>query len=98
MASRHGYVRAPLDAAHLHANTTQRNKPSRETLAAVACTTRVLRLAAILLGLRQALWLGLRVADGFGEHLTQLSLRLRRLARCFLSLGHEQYVGCRRGN
>src|SRR6267143_1611178 len=22
MASRHGYVRAPLDAAHLHANTT----------------------------------------------------------------------------
>jgi hypothetical protein len=37
MASRHGYVRAPLDAAHLHANTTQRHEPSRETLAAFAC-------------------------------------------------------------
>jgi hypothetical protein len=47
MASRHGYVRAPLGAADLHANTTQRHEPSRETLAAFACTTRVLRLAAM---------------------------------------------------
>jgi hypothetical protein len=31
-----GYVRAPLDAAHLHAKATQRQKPSRETLAAFA--------------------------------------------------------------
>ena len=31
-------LRAPLDAAHLHANTTQRHKPSRETLAAFART------------------------------------------------------------
>ena len=39
MASRQGYVRAPLDAAHLYANTTQRHEPSRETSAAFACTT-----------------------------------------------------------
>jgi hypothetical protein len=39
MASRQGYVRAPLDAAHLYANTTQRHEPSRETLAAFAYTT-----------------------------------------------------------
>jgi hypothetical protein len=31
-----GYVRAPLGAANLHANATQRHEPSRETLAAFA--------------------------------------------------------------
>jgi hypothetical protein len=46
-------------------------------------------LAAISFDLRQALWLGLRVADGLGEHLAQLSLRLRRFSRKgFLPLGH----------
>ena len=96
MASRHGHVRAPLDAAHLHANTTA--QAVEGNLGGLCVCNSGIEVAAILLGLRQALWLGLRVADGFGEHLTQLSLRLRRLARCFLSLGHEQYVGCRRGN
>jgi hypothetical protein len=38
--SRQGYVRAPLDAVSRRANTTQRHKPSRETLAAFACATR----------------------------------------------------------
>src|SRR6266851_4016109 len=51
-------------------------------------------LAAISFDLRQALWLGLRVADRLGEHLAQLSLRLRRFSRKgFLPLGHRQYVG-----
>jgi hypothetical protein len=56
-------------------------------------------LAAISLGLRHALWLGLRVADGLGEHLAQLSLRLRRLARegFLLPLGHERHVGMLEG-
>ena len=55
-------------------------------------------LAAISFDLRQALWLGLRVADGLGEHLAQLSLRLWRLAReGFLPLGHGQYVGMPEG-
>ena len=35
----------PLDAAHLHANTTQRHKPSRETLAAFACTARAIEVS-----------------------------------------------------
>jgi hypothetical protein len=51
-------------------------------------------LAAISLGLRRALWLGLRVADGLGQHLAKLSLGFRRLAlKGFLPLGHRQYVG-----
>ncbi len=51
-------------------------------------------LASILARLRRALGLGLRVADGFGEHLAQLSLCLRRLARVgFLPLGHDQHMG-----
>ena len=56
-------------------------------------------LAAISLGLRHALWLGLRVADGLGQHLAQLSLRLRRLARegFLLPLGHERHVGMLEG-
>jgi hypothetical protein len=50
--------------------------------------------AAISLGLRRALRLKLRIADGFGQHLAKLSLRLRRLSRKgFLPLGHGQYVG-----
>ena len=51
-------------------------------------------LAAILLGLRKALWLGLRIADGLGQYFAKLRLRLRRLARVgFLPLGHGQHVG-----
>ncbi len=51
-------------------------------------------VAAISFDLRQALWPGLRVADRLGEHLAQLSLRLRRFPRKgFLPLGHRQYVG-----
>jgi hypothetical protein len=38
-------------------------------------------LAAISFGLRRALRLGLRVADGLGEYLAKLSRRLRLLAR-----------------
>jgi hypothetical protein len=45
-------------------------------------------LAAIFVGLRRALPLGLCVADSFGEHLAQLSLGLRRLAGGLLPLGH----------
>jgi hypothetical protein len=47
-------------------------------------------LAAISFGLRQALRLGLRIADSLGQHLAQLSLGLRRFSReGFLPLGHE---------
>ena len=35
-----GYVRALLDAAYLYANAKQRHRPSRETLAAFACSWR----------------------------------------------------------
>ena len=56
-----------------------------------------------LFGLRQALRpvvrAGLGIADGLGQHLTQLSLRLRRLPRDrSLPLSHEVYVGCPRQN
>ena len=44
------------------------------------------RLVTIFLGPRPNLWFGLRVADGLGQHLAQLSLRRR--TRCFLPLGH----------
>jgi hypothetical protein len=54
-------------------------------------------LAAISLGLRRTLRFGLRVADSLGQHLAQLSIRLRRLALGFLPLGHGQYVGTPQG-
>ena len=51
-------------------------------------------LAAISFGLR----LGLRVADGFGQHLAQLGLGLSRFTReGFLPLGHTHYVGMPEG-
>ena len=55
-----------------------------------------------LFGLRQALRTvvrpGLSIADGLGEHLTQLSLRLRRLPRDrYLPVSHEVYVGMPEG-
>jgi hypothetical protein len=53
------------------------------------------RLVALFLGLRPARLLGLRVADGLGQHLAQLSFGLGRLARCSLPLGHGQHVGTR---
>ncbi|MGP8123547.1 MAG: hypothetical protein ACLP8B_23865, partial [Xanthobacteraceae bacterium] len=50
--------------------------------------------AAISLDLRRALRLGLRVADGFGQHLAQLCLGLRGLSRGgFSPLCHETYMG-----
>ena len=53
---------------------------------------------AIFFSLRRVLRLGLRIADSFGQHLAQLSLRLRSLAReGFLPLGHEHYVGMPEG-
>ena len=60
-------------------------------------------LAAIFFGLRQALRrvvrAGLRVADGLGQHLAQLSLRLCRLPRVarFLPVSHKRYVGMPEG-
>ena len=52
-----------------------------------------------LRALRPVLRAGLRVADGLGQHLAQLSLRLRRLPRKarFLPLGHGDYVGMPEG-
>lgn len=55
------------------------------------------RLVTIFLRLRPTLRFGLRVADGLGQHLAQLSLGLLRFARRSLPLGHGQYVGCRKG-
>ena len=49
--------------------------------------------AAPPLGLLKALILSLRIADGFSEHLAQLSLGLCRFPLGWLPLGHEQYVG-----
>jgi hypothetical protein len=50
------------------------------------------------LGFGRALLLGLCIADGLGEHLAQLSFRLRRFAReGFLPLGLGQYVGMPEG-
>ena len=52
--------------------------------------------AAIPLGPLQALRLGLRIADGFSQHLTQLSLSLRWFSReGFLPLRHKHYVEMR---
>ena len=52
-----------------------------------------------LRALRPVLRAGLRVADGLGQHLAQLSLRLRRLPRKarLLPLGHGHYVGMPEG-
>lgn len=49
------------------------------------------------LGLLQALILSLRISDGFGQHLAQLSLGLCGFALWWLPFGHDQYVGCRKG-
>lgn len=95
--------------------TSRRGKPGRLLRAAhpstengparVPCRDRLCRnyrlgaLAAISLGLRHALRLGLRVADCLGQHFAQLSLSLRRHARdgFLLPLGHEQYLGMLEG-
>jgi hypothetical protein len=53
--------------------------------------------AKIFSGFRRALSLGLCVADSFGEHVAQLSLGLRRLARGFLPSGHEVHMGMPEG-
>ena len=55
----------------------------------------LLVLAAIFLGLGQALRrLRLRIADGFSQHFTQLSLCPRWFPHeGFLPLSHAQYVG-----
>jgi hypothetical protein len=56
------------------------------------------RLAAISFGLRQALRLWLRIADGLGQHLAKLGLSLWRCAReGFCPCGHKQYVGMPEG-
>jgi hypothetical protein len=89
-------------------DTARRSTPPRkhnatasrrgETLAAFARTTRVLRLAAIFLGLRWAFQLWLRIADSLGQHLAKLGLGLWRFAReGFCPCGHEHYVGMREG-
>jgi hypothetical protein len=50
------------------------------------------------LDLLQALILSLRIADGFGQHLTQLSLGLRWFScEGFLPLSHGHYVGMPQG-
>jgi hypothetical protein len=49
------------------------------------------------LGLLQALILSLRIADGFCEHLAQLSLGPRGFPLGWLPLCHEHYVGMREG-
>src|SRR5664279_1109941 len=53
------------------------------------------KLTAIPLVPLQALILSLRIADSLGQHLAQLSFRLRRLARWFLPCCHEPYLGMR---
>jgi hypothetical protein len=54
-----------------------------------------------LFGLLQALILGLRISDGFGQHLAQLSLGLRRFpgSRLVVAIGSWLVMwGCRREN
>jgi hypothetical protein len=61
-------------------------------------------LRLIFFGLRRALRplvrIGLRVADGLGQHLAQLGLRLGWLLReaRFLPVSHNRYMGCLREN
>ncbi|HYI30477.1 MAG TPA: hypothetical protein VD863_21770 [Bradyrhizobium sp.] len=55
-------------------------------------------LAAIYFGRRLSLRLGLRVTDGLGQHLAQLSLGLRRFLReGFLPLCHPFHMGMPEG-
>ena len=49
------------------------------------------------LGRLQALILSLCIADGFSQHLAQLSLGLRGFALGWLPLCHAQYVGMPEG-
>jgi hypothetical protein len=49
--------------------------------------------AATFLDPLQALILGLRIADGFGQHLVQFSLGFCRFPLGWLPFGHELYVG-----
>jgi hypothetical protein len=50
-------------------------------------------------GLRRALRLGLRVADGLGQHLAKLDFSLWRFAReGFCPCCHGQYVGMPEGD
>ena len=56
------------------------------------------RRSALLLRLRRALRRRLGIADGFGEHLAKLSLRLRWLPGGFLPLGHLEHVGMLKRN
>ena len=53
--------------------------------------------AAIVRGLLQALVLCLRIADGFCQHLAQLSLGLCGFPLGWLPLGHKRYVGMPEG-
>ena len=79
---------------------------STAATASVSCQHDMLstggELGLILLGLRlmfrPVLRAGLRVADGLGQHLTQLSLRLRWLPRdrC-LPVSHDLYLGMPEG-
>ena len=71
--------------------------PSERDFRDFAGSRHARRSVTIFLGLRPTLWLGLRVADGLGQHLAELSLRLRRRARCFLPLGHGHHMGMRWG-
>ena len=124
----------PLDAAHLHANATQRRavegnlgglcvcpdlrtkRPRRGLRAEAACVgtpgwvgprgevvqPRVLALRYELgrfnsLGPLQALILSLRIANGFCQHLAQLSLGLRGFPLGWLPFCHKQYVVMREG-
>jgi hypothetical protein len=48
------------------------------------------------LGLLQALIFSLRIADGLGQHLAQLSLGLRGFPLGWLPLCHQDYVGMQR--
>jgi hypothetical protein len=67
------------------------------TVMEIACgsTPKAPALAAIFVGLRRPFWLGLRVADSFGEHLAKIGLGLGGLPFSWLPLGHGQYVGMR---
>jgi hypothetical protein len=56
------------------------------------------RRSALLLRLRRALRRRLGIADGFGEHLAKLGLRLRWLPGGFLPLGHVEHVGMLKRN
>ena len=72
--------------------------PSERDFRDFAGSRHARRSVTIFLGLWPArCQLGLRVADGLGQHLAELRLRLRWRARCFLPLGHADR-GCGREN